>query len=139
MLLDSPENIKNWLKNKSLEKRIKKLSEKYSNKQIVIYGAGLIFSVIRDNYDLSSLNIVGIADIKFTELDKEIYGYPAIPATDILEFKPDVILVSTFNFYDIRNFLKTNLLNGAEKVAIEPIVKKNLREKLSEFIIQSCK
>ena len=47
------------------QKQIDKLAKKFKNKKVVIYGAGIYFQIIKNNFDISKLNIIGIADKKF--------------------------------------------------------------------------
>ena len=49
----------------NVQVQIDKAAKKYRNKKILIYGTGLLSQKIFQNYDLSSLNIVGIVDMKF--------------------------------------------------------------------------
>ena len=58
-------NILGYLKAVHAQRQINKLARKYKNKKIVIYGAGEYFQILKNNFDLSNLNIVGIADKKF--------------------------------------------------------------------------
>ena len=44
------------------QKQIDKLTKKYKNKKIVIYGAGIMSEILFKNFDLSKLNIVAICD-----------------------------------------------------------------------------
>ena len=55
-------NILDYLKAVHAQRQINKLARKYKNKKIVIYGAGEYFQILKNNFDLSNLNIVGIAD-----------------------------------------------------------------------------
>ena len=42
----------------------------YKNKKIVLYGAGQFCNCVFENYDLSKLNIIAIADARFEDKDK---------------------------------------------------------------------
>jgi len=61
---DSDE-LKQLLKKSNMQKRIDKFAEKYKDKKVIIYGGGLLFSIINQNYDLSKLNITAVADKRF--------------------------------------------------------------------------
>ncbi|MCK7527866.1 MAG: hypothetical protein MZV64_64785 [Ignavibacteriales bacterium] len=58
------DTLKNWLSKKNFQKRIDNLSKKYKDKNIVIYGAGILASVALENYNFSNLSILGFADQK---------------------------------------------------------------------------
>ncbi len=51
-----------YLKNIDIQKKIDKYTKKYKGKKVVIYGAGKLSDYIFQNYDLSKLNIVAVAD-----------------------------------------------------------------------------
>jgi hypothetical protein len=51
---------------------------------MIVYGDGVLSSAIFDNYDLSGLNIIGVADNKLLNLIMEFKGYKAIYPADIL-------------------------------------------------------
>jgi len=86
-------------------KRIEELSELYSGRKIVIYGAGKLFEDINAACDLSRLNIAAISDIKFTE-EAEYHGFKAIPPTKINKEKPDVVFVALLNTEKIRDYFE---------------------------------
>lgn len=107
------------------QKQIDKLAKKYKNKKVVIYGAGIYFQIIKNNFDISKLNIIGIADKKF-EYDKESNNTPyrTLSPQELNEADYDVILVAVYNYIEIEEFLKFKLLiNG-----------KNHNKKICKFI-----
>ena len=57
----------NYLQKYNAQEKINKLAKKYKNKRVVIYGAGQFAKTAFENYDLSKLNIVAIADKKFEQ------------------------------------------------------------------------
>ena len=81
------EYFKKYLKNIKFEKNLRDLKKKLKDKKIIIYGTGLLFQYINENFDLSELNILGVSDIKFSvEQDGEKYlGYNVIPKSLIGE------------------------------------------------------
>lgn len=107
------------------QKQIDKLAKKYKNKRLVIYGAGIYFQLLMNNFDLSKLNIVGIADKKF-EYNKDSNNTPyiALSPEELNEVNYDVILVAVYNHIQIIEFLKFRLLiNG-----------KNHNKRICQFI-----
>ena len=129
----NPNDLKRLVESKNLQKRIDSLAKKYKNKNVIIYGAGILSSLICENYDLSRLNIIGVADIGFYENEEKFYNYEAIPSLGIIEKKPDVILLATFESYKIMKFLKENIFNNTGAIPVESIIKKSFSEKITEF------
>jgi len=126
------EQILDLLKKINFEKQLKKLKKKYKNKKILIYGAGLFFETINNNYDLNGLNIIGISDKNKTsdENVQTLYGYPAVKSADIKKSNPDVILVGVLNPIELIEILKTDY----NKIKIEPLVNKGRIEFFEEIL-----
>lgn len=133
-------DILNFFKEIKAQKQINKLAQKYKNKKIAIYGAGIYFQILNENYDLSKLNIVAIADKKFKST-KEMNPSEYLPLApnELKNFDFDLILVAVQNDEKIINSLKYDILAGTKKqnVKILPIINKN---KKIEFInkIKKC-
>ena len=124
-----------YLKSVKFANQLKKLNKKMKNKTIIIYGAGILFQKIFDNYDLSNLNIIGISDRKFT-LDKEgeaYFGYKIIPLDKIADYNPDCVLVSTQKFMDIIMSFRHNLFVRT-KIKVLPLVDKPFITLLKEIL-----
>lgn len=84
-----------YLKKTNLNKLICKLSQ--SKKRVVLYGAGLFAQELISQYDLSSLNIVGISDKKFEDSDiEEFEGYKAYKPSQLHLLEFDTILITLF-------------------------------------------
>lgn len=97
-----------YLKKNNLQKQINKLAGKYKNKKIIIYGAGAVFDVIADNFDIGSLNIEYISDIKFNEFG-EYKGFKTIPYKNISGQNPDMVLVTLQDNYIIKYFFEDEI------------------------------
>jgi len=82
----------------NIQKRINEFSQKYKDKKILIYGAGLYFIELNNIVDFSGLNIVGISDKRFKLAEGFFEGYPVVSPEDIKDI--DVILVSILNNYE---------------------------------------
>jgi len=131
---------------KNFQKQIDKLSQKYKNKKILIYGAGLLFSVIYDNYDLSKLNIVGILDKKFdvetgniSVKGKEFKAvcFENIKNINRVEIDFDIMLISTFKTLDIKISLAETLFKdykNIKNIKIKPLVNKDIKEWIEEIL-----
>lgn len=127
------EEIQAWLKQKNIQKRIDSLAKKYAGKNIVIYSAGIMSCILFEDYNMSKLNIVGIADGKFDK-ETDFYGYKAVNSNKILELKPDIILIAAYKEKEIKEYIIDNLLEEKSKIQIIPIVKKSILEKIRDFV-----
>ncbi|CCZ51251.1 TPA: hypothetical protein CPT90_09235 [Candidatus Gastranaerophilales bacterium HUM_3] len=108
-------NILDYLKAVHAQRQINKLARKYKNKKIVIYGAGEYFQILKNNFDLSNLNIVGIADKKFeTSKDSNPTQYLALAPEELKEFDLDVILVALYDDTSLCDYLEYQLLINTE-------------------------
>lgn len=123
------------LKNLNFEKKLIYLQKKYKNKKILLYGAGLFFDVIANNYDLKSyLNIVGIGDIKFTKQKIDKYkGFSTFSPEEIKKLDIDIIMPTNLSPKTIEKALKKNNLIP-KNCKIEYIIQTNLQEKILNHI-----
>jgi len=112
-----------FFKNIKFEKRLKKLSTSLNGKKVVIYGAGVNFEYINNNFDLSSLDIIAISDRRFESAPGERLGYRAVAPGEIQDLNPDYVLVGTLNSVDIIDYLQHKLLNGT-KIKVKPLINK---------------
>ena len=122
------------LKKYKFDKQLKKYNKKLKNKTIIIYGTGLFFQKIIENYDLSGLNIIGVSDRKYTseEEGKEVFGYKIVPLDKIIDYKPDYVLISTLKFLGIMDDFKNNVFRGT-KIKVLPLVDKPFLTLLKEI------
>lgn len=121
-----------YLKGVDFEKQLEKLT-KFKDKKIVFYGAGEFFEVIKNHYDLSAFNVIGISDKRFyTEQEgQEFLGYKIIPAEKLKDYDMDVILISTLKYLSIWDSLDKTF--KGRKVKIYPLVKKTFLSILKEI------
>ena len=121
------------LKKYKFDKQIVKLNKALKGNSVVVYGAGAFFKKIKENYDLSNLNIIGISDLKYQHSDEGNLdmGYKIIPRDKIADYNPDVLLIATLRTFSIYKSFKTHLLKGA-KIKIYPLVDKPFFELLKE-------
>ena len=124
-------NGKTWsqiLEELKFEKHLKKLSQKFKNKKIILYGTGIMLDYIVDNFDLSSFNIVAVTDIKYLTFKEESYkGYKVITPNELLNSEFDLILITTQYPVAIRNYLRKELFKNRKKPKIWFLLNKPLK------------
>lgn len=123
-------NFIEYLKKKKAQEKINKFAEKYQDKKIVLYGAGLFAGELIRNYDLSKLNIIGVADKKFqNNSEGDFYEYKKFGPYDLLENTFDLLLITTYDDTYIKDFLKKELFQGEDiNFEIKTLIKMNLFE-----------
>ncbi len=128
------EEFKTHLDRINFEKYLSKLNKKLKNKTVVIYGAGAFFKYIKENYDLSNLNIVGISDMKFTneEENTTFLGYKVILKEKLKEQNPDVVLVATLKYVSIIEDFEINYFDKT-KTKVYPLAKIPLWDLIKEI------
>lgn len=127
--------LQKFLKNKDIQKHINYLSNKYNGKKILLYGSGLLADLIFSNYDLSSLNIIGIADNKYSH-NKETYkNLKTYSPQEIPELDFDVIIILINDFLKIKFFIKQKY-PFKTNLNIEHILPHNFYEKFKFFILE---
>ena len=95
----------------NVQKQINKLAKKYKNQKIIVYGAGLMSRILFQNFDLSCLNIVGVADSKYTKNSTEsFWGHKTINPAELKDFDFDVILIAVKEKKKILENVKYNIL-----------------------------
>ena len=124
----------NLLAKYNFQKRLKKLEKKLKDKKIVIYGAGVLFQLIKKHFDLSKLNIVAICDVKFEghKENETFLGYKVCSKSEIKNLNPYCVLVSTLFPMPIIIDLDENILNDTE-IKIAPLVEKTFKVAMREI------
>lgn len=114
-----------YLESNNAQRQIDKLAKKLRGKKVAIYGAGEYFEVILNNYDLSKLNIVAIADLKF-EGNKDCNNtpYKAITPNELRDYDIDVIVMALINDIQVLKILETKILKNSknENIEIRPLI-----------------
>lgn len=119
-----------YLKENNAQKQIDKLAKKLKGKKIAIYGAGEYFELIEKNYDLSELNIVAIADLKFeTDKDSNNTSYKPIAPNELKDLDIDVIVMALINDINVLKIVDEKILKGSknENVRIMPLISPTLK------------
>jgi len=128
------EELKKELILKDFQKVLNKFAQKYKKKKVLIYGAGILTKVIMDNYDLSGLNIIAVADSRF-KIEEKFYNFKAVSPDLIQENNPDLIIISTYNYSTIKAFLDKNYPKII-KIPKFPVIKKSLKEVILNLVDQ---
>lgn len=123
-----------YLEENGFDKRYPKLVKKLDGKKIIIYGTGLLFQCIKDAYDLSALNIIGISDMKYTAEDEGNveFSYRVIPKSKIPDYNPDVVLIATQRYFSIMENFMLQDFKGT-KVLFIPFVGNSFWKQLLEI------
>ena len=123
------------LENLHFEQRLNLLSKQLKGKKIIIYGAGALFNIMLENYDFSSLNIIGISDRKITPAQEGtlIKSFRGIPLNSISLYNPDCILLAVLNYKPVLEDFKKNLFKTTN-IKIIPLAKNTLKMELKEFL-----
>ena len=118
------EEFKEYLVYTKFDKYLKKLNSKLKNKKIIVYGAGSFFHYIKENYDISNLDIIGISDMKFDfeEEGKDYLGYKIIPKAKMREYNADCVLVAVLKYISVIEDFELNIFNGT-KTRVYPIAR----------------
>ena len=124
-------NFAEYLETYDAQKKIDKLSKRYKNKKVAIYGAGQFAQILFEKYDLSSLNIVAVADMKFKDENKrKFFGLNCIPSDDLGIVDCDVILIANFDYAFFLTQLDDKILYRTknENVEVRPLIKLTFRD-----------
>ena len=124
-------DLKKYLEIYNAQKKIDKLAKLYKNKKIAIYGAGQFSREIFENYDLSKLNIVAIADIKFKDKNKrDFYNLNCIIPEDLGIIDCDIILIANFDYDYFLTQLDDKFLYQTknEKIEVRPLIKLSFKD-----------
>lgn len=124
-----------YLKKINFEKHLKNINKKLKNKKIILYCAGIFCETIIENFDLTNLNIIGIADRKFTEHQEEetVFGYKVLAPGEMAALKPDYVLVATSDFLRIMEEIEVDYLKGT-KIKIKPLIRKPFKDLCKDFM-----
>jgi len=129
-------NFKEYLEKKKAQKSIDKIAKQFSDKKVILYGAGFFASDLLRNYDFSKLNIVGVADMKFQDdTEGDFYGYKKVGPYDLLETDFDLLLLTTYDDEPVKDFLKDDLLEGEEvKFKVKTLIKMSLWDYIKQVL-----
>lgn len=118
-------NFSEYLHKKNTQKNIDKLSRKYKGKKVILYGAGSFAENIIKDYDLSELNILGIADSRFSSNQEEYFqGFKTINPYLLPETDFDVLIITVYDDSNILDFIEDTLFYQSKpNFKIETLIK----------------
>ena len=94
--------IENYLNTNHFKRQLKFLVKKIKNKKVIFYGAGELFRYIFNNFDLSEINIIGISDKSFDNIQQTHYkNLLIIPTNQIKEYDVDYVILSVLNWQEV--------------------------------------
>ena len=103
------EDYLNYFYAVDLQSKINKLTQKYKNKPIIIYGAGIISKCIIENFDLSGLNIMGVCDRIFKEEEnKKFFCYNSYSNKSLDEIDAKICFLFILKTKEVKKELKKN-------------------------------
>lgn len=126
------EDLVLYLKKVKFKKQLEKLQKKLKGKKVVLYGAGLLFECVKDNYGLDGIDIIGISDKSFDNFDSDFCGYKKIPTKLISTSGADCVLISTFRYLNILDDLEKMLVDFP-KIEILPLIDRPFWELFKEI------
>ncbi len=100
----------------------------------MIYGASKTFDVIRKNFDISKLNIIGVADIRFND-GEEYEGFKTCNSYTFFEEKPDVVLIAMLESEVADYFFEDALVPKYGDFKYEPLKKLSFLNRLKTFFL----
>jgi len=119
------EEILKYLEEIKFQKRVDQLLKKYKNKKVMIYGAGVFFDTIWENYNLKSLDIIGISDIKFDD-NGEYKGFKTFAPESIKSQNSDVVILMLYQSDVVEDYFFDELFPECGKFKYEPVIKTSL-------------
>ena len=99
---------------------INKILKKNECKKTIIYGAGAYAKEFFDKFDISKLNIIAVADIKFFSSEGVFSGIKGISPYTIGDLNPELVLICIKDWDEIEYFLQ-NILNIGSETLIETL------------------
>lgn len=124
-------DFKEYFEKYNAQAKIAKVAKRYKNRKIALYGAGQYATILFENYDLSKLNIVAVADKKFEDVEKRnFFGLNCIAPDEIRDFDCNLILISNFDYNFFLNYLDNELLYRSKNAGVEirPLIRLGFRD-----------
>ena len=134
-------NFQEYLKIYNAQSKINKLAKRYKNKKIAVYGAGQFSHAIFSNYDLSNLNIVAVADLRFEDESKrQFFGFKCIAPNELGNIQCDVILIANFDYNFFLTLLDDHILylTPNQNIEVRPFIRPTFNDLFLKKDYISC-
>lgn len=123
-----PDERENWnyLYEYNFEKTLPKTIKELSGASVILYGDVNLIDLIKRNFDISHINIIGISGQKFLENSEyqEYFGYKVYSLEDLKSANADYLLIAAQNYVEIIEDLYYNKLKNS-KMRFKPFIKKS--------------
>lgn len=107
--------ILDTLKETNFQKNLDAFAKKYKDKNVILYGAGMVCDVLFENFDMSGLNTIAVSDKKYKDEAETYKNIPAIPPEKIAEKRPDIVLTTLQNSSIAKNYFEEDLFKATKK------------------------
>lgn len=125
--------IMNMLYKHGITKRLPKIIKTCKNKTVVLYSKREVLNVLKTNFDILDLNIVGIGDYGEYDYKREYCGYKVCTDEEIIKLHPDIILLLSVPNCALYGTLKFKHLKGLKTKYIS-LVKNTFLETIKELV-----
>ena len=117
-----------------LQKFFDNFADEYKNKKVLVYGAGIVSYNIFLRYNLSNINIIGVIDKKFNNINNmKFFDLPTYPANEIDNIEYDILLIMLKNPECISETINSAKAKG--RIVI-PIVEEHIKfDKYNKIIL----
>lgn len=128
------DNILRDLEKFNFDKQLLKIKRKCQNKKVVIYGVGKVYQIIKTNYDLEGINIIGASDKKFENQEDIVFSEElnlnTVSPLKINKLKPDLVLLTMQTDYFAEKYFHEVLFKSIKPFKYMPIFNLPVSEKI---------
>ncbi len=123
-----PDERENWnyLCEYHFDKTLPKTIKELKGMSVILYGDINLIDLVKRNFDISHINIIGISGNKFLEKSEynEFFGYKVYNLEELKQANADYLLVASQNYVEIIEDLYYNKLKNS-RMKFKPLVKKS--------------
>lgn len=81
-----------------LSKILQGYQSKYRICDVIFYSAGVVTELLLHALQETSMKLLAIVDDDHKKQDRTLFGYPVIHAKEIIRYRPDAVIVTTFRY-----------------------------------------
>lgn len=119
-------DLKKYLQKYNAQEKIDKQVKRYKRKKVIIFGMDEYAQAIFENYKLSGLNIIAVADLT-TNFNPahDFFGYKCISSDELHKLNFDIILVANYDYKKSLTLLDDHILylTPKQNVEIRPLIR----------------